>query len=472
MTMDLTKRVSLFLALFALAVALQWLGNAYAVEPGVQVDEPRHLITGLMARDWAAAGFPRPAAQYAEDYGAHYPRVAWGQWPPVFYVAQAAWTLILPPSRVTILLLMAALTALLCLRTAEGVPGPAAGLAGALMLLTLVPVLIYSRLVMAEMLLCWLCLEAVLAFAAWMEAPGAKRAGWFAFWAAAAILTKITAVWLAPMAVIALVLSGRRTLWREKSLWGAGLAVVALTAPWYLLEPGALQQAGPAAIAGSFPRRARIVYDLARTLVVWLGPLLLAALWGARELWKRGAALAPVAAACVLGMEMVRFAVPATAFDHRTIMPLLAPLMICAAAGIAPALARFPAATAVALACLGGASVLSVTPKQGLHVEAAARFCASRPEYRDAPIWLGAEFSREGAFIAELALAEQRPGHRVLLSPSKAPAGSMALIVIESDPRLWRTPQVKLLAGTIAGHRGTLRLVHSSELLVYESAAR
>ena len=47
---------------------------------------------------------------FAKDYYEHYPKVALGHWPPMFYVIQSAWTLVFLPSRVSIMLLMAVLT--------------------------------------------------------------------------------------------------------------------------------------------------------------------------------------------------------------------------------------------------------------------------------------------------------------------------------------------------------------------------
>ena len=47
---------------------------------------------------------------FAEGYYLHYPKVALGHWPPVFYMVQAIWMLLLPPSRATAMLLMALVT--------------------------------------------------------------------------------------------------------------------------------------------------------------------------------------------------------------------------------------------------------------------------------------------------------------------------------------------------------------------------
>lgn len=498
------RSVGLFLALVALAIALQWQGGAYSVDAGEHGDEPGHLVTGLMVRDWAVAGFPRPAMRYAEDYYFHYPRVGLGHWPPMFYIVQAAWTLVSPPSVGGVLLLMAVLTALLCFRTAAAVQRYAPDWAGpptALLLLAMPPVILYSRMIMAEILLSWLCLEAVLAFAAWMEAPGWRAACWFALWAAAGCLTKVTAIWLAPMVALAILFSGRWRLLMEKSLWGAGLMVAMIALPWYILAPGAMHQASPdhtgvitaskAVSPSQLHRRLTEALELFVILLEWMGPILLAALYGMWSLWQRGRAIGAAIAASVAGMMILRFTVLAAAFEDRTVMPIVAPLMI-GAAGALPLMRRFPIASVTALVAFASWNLLSAPPKLDLHVESAVR-ASVRPEYKDAILMVASDTFREGAFIAAMAGGESpRPGHMVLRA-SKMMARStwngqryellvrdtgdgmtlidripVGLLVMESDPRRWKKPHMKLLAQTIAANRNRFKLIASGRLRVFE----
>ena len=501
------RSIGLFLAVMALSIALQWEGGAYRVALGEHGDEPAHFVTGLMVRDWVAAGFPRPAIRYAEDYYLHYPRVAFGHWPPMFYIFQAAWELVFPPSGAGVLLLIAVLTAVFCLRTAHAVERYAAGWAGppaALLLLAMPPVIIYSRMIMAEVLLSWLCLEAVLAFAEWMDAPGWRAAGLFAFWATAACLTKVTAVWLAPMVALAILFSGRWKLLAEKSLWCAGLTVAILTLPWYFLAPGALHQASPddtgiAITAGKpvslmrLPHRLKEAAELFGIVIKWMGPILLAAFYGMWSFWRRGRAIGSAAAASLAGMMLMRFSVLATGFEDRTVMPLVAPLLVCAAGAI-PLMTRFPVASVAALAAFASANLLTTLPKQDVPVESAV-VASMRPEYKDAVLMVASDAFHEGAFIAAIATGESpRPGHTVLRASkilaratwnanrytllTRDTVESMALIeripvgllVMESDPRRWKRPHMKLLARTIAAHRDRFKLIASGQLLVFEVA--
>ena len=62
-------------------------------------------------RDYLAA-FPwQPPMNFARNFYSHYPIVAIGHWPPMFYAVQATWTLPFGVSRLSVLLLMAMLSA-------------------------------------------------------------------------------------------------------------------------------------------------------------------------------------------------------------------------------------------------------------------------------------------------------------------------------------------------------------------------
>src|SRR5438309_11882614 len=102
----------LFTLYFLIVAALQWRTNAFHSELGGSPDEPAHYVTGLLVRDYVAAGLPWNPLFYAQNFYVHYPKVALGHWPPFFYLVQAAWTLPFTPSRTSVILLMAVLTAI------------------------------------------------------------------------------------------------------------------------------------------------------------------------------------------------------------------------------------------------------------------------------------------------------------------------------------------------------------------------
>ncbi len=90
---------------------LQILSGAYRAEFAGYPDESAHYVTSLMVRDFIAGGNYTNPVQFADDYYAHYPKVALGHWPPLFYAFGGLWMLIFSASRQSVLLGMAVFTA-------------------------------------------------------------------------------------------------------------------------------------------------------------------------------------------------------------------------------------------------------------------------------------------------------------------------------------------------------------------------
>ena len=97
-----------------MTLLLQWRANAFQAEWSEDPDEPAHYVTGLMVRDYIAGGLRGSPMAFAQNYYAHYPKVAIGHWPPVFYLMQAGWMLLFGISRASLLGLMATLGAACC----------------------------------------------------------------------------------------------------------------------------------------------------------------------------------------------------------------------------------------------------------------------------------------------------------------------------------------------------------------------
>ena len=86
--------VAIFTFCFSLAALLSWFAGAFQAEFGGYPDEPAHYVTGLMIHDYIAGWFPATPLRFAENYYLHYPKVAFGHWPPVFHFLQAIWMLL------------------------------------------------------------------------------------------------------------------------------------------------------------------------------------------------------------------------------------------------------------------------------------------------------------------------------------------------------------------------------------------
>ena len=219
---------------------LQWFSFAYTREFGGDADEPAHYITGLMFHDYCAAGLPSGPMRFAESYYLHYPKVALGHWPPFFYVVQTLWTLPFGTSRISLMLLMAALTASLAVLVERAIAadhGLACSLIATGMLLCLPAIHYGESRVMSE------SLEALLCFAAlrcWGRSlKGSSRWGLLGFvcFAILAILTKGTGLSLAIVPGFSLLLLRRFRVFGKPSFWVCGLAVAVICLPAYTLLP-------------------------------------------------------------------------------------------------------------------------------------------------------------------------------------------------------------------------------------------
>ncbi|HSK21311.1 MAG TPA: hypothetical protein VK912_19300 [Longimicrobiales bacterium] len=63
-----------------------------------------------MVRDYAADGCGSSALQFARDYYAHYPKIAIGNWPPLFYMVEGAWLLVTPVHAASVRVLLSLIT--------------------------------------------------------------------------------------------------------------------------------------------------------------------------------------------------------------------------------------------------------------------------------------------------------------------------------------------------------------------------
>ena len=266
-----------------LALGLAWRAGAFDGTWGADPDEASHFLNGVMVFDYAGAGFPGHPLRYAEKYYEHYPKIGLGHWPPLFAVVEAAWFMVVPVSYASALvlvnLLAAGVAALIWWMGWRGLGMPAwlAGAAGLVWLL-LPLVRQYSVVFMAEMLLTLCVTAAVLAFA-----RGSVAFGW---WAGLALLTKGTAIALAPLPVMAALFGGDWGLLRKRWIWGSALLVLLLAAAWYAKAPGARhERVAPYGGLRFLPRRGPETF---RAVGANLGPGLgLAAAAGMVAAWRK-----------------------------------------------------------------------------------------------------------------------------------------------------------------------------------------
>ncbi len=402
---------------FVLAAGLQWKSGAFHADWSSDADEPAHYVTGLMVRDWAANGFPWPPMRFAGQFYDRYPKVGLGHWPPLFYVVQGVWTLAFTPSRVSVLLLMATLAAWLAadvfelLRTEVSL---GAGIAGALVLLTLPAVQESSRSVHTEILTAVLILRAAVAYGRYLDTLEWRSALRFGLWASLAILSKASGVVLVAVPLLGILLTRRYRLLATPAFWLPALIVLTLCGPWYAWAPGARHEAVAPYGRPRFAhwRVARLGADWNGIAPFWLWPFAaagaIARVFKPEQPEKRGlwAALIGLAAGATAGRLVI------LAWEARHLIyaaPAVVALAAAGAARLASGLQRWLLAPAVAALCL--MNVYRMPPKTGRgYVEVVRSLLPAAPSSSGSPILICADAIGEGALIAEVAMRDSLAG--------------------------------------------------------------
>jgi hypothetical protein len=414
-------------------VLLQWSGGAYSSEFGAHPDEPAHYVTGLMIRDYIAAGLPRNPMAFAQDYYDHYPKVALGNWPPGFYLIQSAWTLPFTPSRASVLLLMALLTAILAvlvIQTLIRLFGIAYALLGGLLFVAFPLVQQHSAMVMTEIPVALFSFLAILFWGRYLERERTTDSLLFALFASAAIMTKGSGMVLVMVPPLAVVFSRRFEVLKRPSFWYPVLIVGILCGPWtWAFRDVARNGWMESSLSLTYTRTA--LGHFPKALFLTINPIVgVFALIGLTvtltAVWRRTApALWAAAAALLLGVLIFHAIVPAS-LDRRHLVQALPSWAMFVVAGVAFVERQWLASRrglrwlpyGVAVASL----LQAVWLAPGKRYEGFGRVAEdliSGAENADAVLFISSDASGEGMFIAETAMRERRPGHVVRRS-SKA----------------------------------------------------
>jgi len=419
-------------AIFLINVWLASRGGVFRSELASESDESAHYITALMIRDYIVQGIPGKPLAFAKNYYLHYPKVAFGHWPPVFHVLQAAWMLVFGISRTSVLCLMLTIAALLGATLYEVVKRSfgswLAGLAAGLLFTCLPLVQTYSGVLMADILVALLSFWTILVWARYMEAPSWRLGAAFALLSIATIMTKGNGYALALVPPISIALCRRWELIKRPSLYGSALLVAVASGPWsfitrglvvttwqYRLTPGFVSAAtwylwshllsAPGILVSAF--------SLVGIAVKIIRPFRLGRvelLWGASF-------------AQIIAVWAFHSTIPA-GLEGRYLLASLAPWLMFAVAGVQWISERLkgrllPArGWAVVLAAVAGivffATVFHIPQKRRLGFQEVAEELTSNPEFRNSIILCSSEGNGEGALISEVAMREARPGHIIL----------------------------------------------------------
>lgn len=376
----------------------------------VDADPPAYYTTGVLFHDLLRRPFVQPVA-FAECFYVQYPKVAVGQWPPVFYIAEAIWFLLFSPARSaaqwlcgTITAAVAALLFERCRRRDGLFPATFA----AALFLAFPSIQTEGWRVMSDVLLAVLVFFSLTRLAAFAVAPNRRNAASFAGLAALATLTKATACLLAVPFALAPLVAGRRGLYRRKLYWAALAGVCAVAAPFYLAI-GTLDLGYTGGLEWHAERLRNMALALPASawLIAAAGAAVLA--WGIGRL-PRSPVSAPAVEHCLLALwiaaqVLLIAAVPLTPELGRYLIPSLLAALALASAALAwlgrgaDGASRYAAQPLIAL--LAAAAVLGCGRVDLRPTRAYSQITGRIPQ-RPSPtvIFVDADAGGEGAVIA------------------------------------------------------------------------
>jgi 4-amino-4-deoxy-L-arabinose transferase-like glycosyltransferase len=225
--------------LLAIAIALQGRMAAGVLASDLAApDPPAQFTTGVMVHDYLRYALWSNPVAFAESFYVRFPKVALGQWPPVYFAVQAAWYLVFPISpdsaRVLSAAIALAMAVMLFLRLRRSCGSVAASAATAVFL-SFQRIQLAAWEVMSDLLTGLFVLLAVLSLSTFLEEPRRRRSAWyFALWSSAALLTKGSAFPLAPFALLAPLLAWRPRCFGVIWYWASGIACAIASAPFYI----------------------------------------------------------------------------------------------------------------------------------------------------------------------------------------------------------------------------------------------
>src|SRR5437868_692966 len=419
-----------FLIILLVTLLLQRGSGAHAAAFGAEPDEPSHYVTGVMIRDYIAHGLPGNPVAFAKNFYIHYPRVAFGLWPPLFHLFSGVWMLAFGTNRTSVLFLLVAFTTAwafifyLISRPAFGTIGAAV----AAVLLVLLPITQKSTsAVMLDVPLALMMLLAMVAYARYLERERTADALLFGLCAAMALLVKYNALALALVPPLCVILTGKHYLWRSKSFWLPAVVVLIIAGPWYLTMRHLVFYAGESTSGTRAPTTIAALAGNARNMVVVVGPVVFVlAVCGSvlmvlnvrrrleddnRELYS----LYIVSAAMVVALFVFH------SFIHRYYLRYLLPAAPALILLTRPSLEylhsflRNRKALTVAALCLIVAVHLAVTFSLSLknpsaYVKAADVVVSSGLPHNGA-VLVSADAEGEGMLTAEFVMRDRRPDH-------------------------------------------------------------
>jgi len=236
------SQYKIFISILAFAllagtiIASQYFRGVFSSE--LMSDANGHYVTTLLAHDYIRNIFPGNPVAYAVDYFIHYPSIRIGNNPPAFYALSGLWALVTSDSIQSAYLLSAALAALYCVISMwwlARLEGMSAGLVAAISIALLPTFQRVAGSFLIDIPIGIFSLAAAICYAMFLHRGARLPAVLFSIFAAAALLIKLSALFLAVMVPLTILISGKYSLLRNRNFWLPVLIVGTLITPWYLL---------------------------------------------------------------------------------------------------------------------------------------------------------------------------------------------------------------------------------------------
>ncbi len=443
---------SVFVLFLGIIILIQHLSGAWASETSHYPDEPSHVVTSLMIHDYIASGFPASPMNYGESYYIHYPKVAFGMWPPVFHICAAAWMLLFGASKAALLFFVAAqgaglATTLYWFCRAEFGFVAALGL-GVLLLLNPLTESTFTMIMLdvSISLLDFLSMVALLRF---FRTQQTRDAALFGLITAIAMLTKGNSNALVLMPPVVMLLTRSWSILKKPGIYIGACIIALVGGPWQILSWSLLKGSVPIAhidaswIAGNFRDYAKDLLDsLGWTTIALAIVGLFLAVRRARAISSPADRTAfTLAGAVALFFAVVVFqCIAPVPPDIRYVAPVVPPLLIFFAYGVLTIArqipTRFPLAvstTGLAVLCLAPFAMntfaIPSRPPLGFARVADVLMAADVPP--NSVSLVCADSLGEGALIAEIALRDRHARHFLLRS-------SKVMSENEWDPTIYR----------------------------------
>lgn len=465
---------------------LQDLSGCFRSELSGYPDEPAHLITGMMVRDYVVSGMKTSPMAFAENYYLHYPKVSFGIWPPLFHFVEGAWFLVFPPTKVSAFALQAVITGLLAAAAAifaGRMFGWVLGVLAGLLFTALPSVQSYTEMIMADNLMALMGFLAMLQFIVWLRSDRMRDALLMGVLIGLAVMTKSNGAAVGLMPVIGLVLMRRyRKLW-SPSLILAGILALAIAMPWQILAIKlwtSTVDATPYSAAYAFRMFTTHLRIYASACGVILLPFTVAGIIRMVVLPYFRKTLDPVwaAAAALLG-GMFLFGFAPLPPEPRYHVASMAVMMVFAMAGLDGLIglltprfgfrAMVVPSTAVIILLLYGFVSFRIPQRLAYGFTDLAAYLVSGRKYENSVMLVSSENFGEGMFIPEIALREPRPGHYVLraskvLSQSRWNLDSYQLLYSTPEDLMRYLSSIPVKLVVIDNGQGPVRVPHQDLL--------